>query len=79
MIGTAVALDEPGENSCEVCALTGLLCAQSNTKHNAEQRPRTEIAADVAAILVMAGVGSRSKSGRIQAEFCRIVGDIAPC
>jgi hypothetical protein len=65
MIGTAVALDAPGEKSWEVCAETRLLCAQNNTKHSTEQRPRNDIAADVSGILAM----QDSVLGPNQGEF----------
>jgi hypothetical protein len=50
MIGTAVALDTPGENSCEVCAEIGRLVAQDNPKHSTAQAPCSNHAADVARI-----------------------------
>jgi hypothetical protein len=50
MIGTAVALDTPGENSCEVCAETRPPLAQSNTVHSAKQAPRSNHRTDVSRI-----------------------------
>jgi hypothetical protein len=65
MIGIAVALDVPGENSCELCAETRLLCVQNNTKHRAKQIPRIVTATDVSAILIM----QASVLGSNQGEF----------
>jgi hypothetical protein len=52
MIGTAVAAEEPGENSCEVCAETGMPLVQNNPKHSAAKAPRNDNAVNVSRISV---------------------------
>jgi nitroreductase len=50
MIGTAVALEVPGENSCEVCAETAPPLAQSNAEHSTKQAPSNRQTGDVSRI-----------------------------
>jgi hypothetical protein len=66
MIGTAVAVDAPGEKSCEVCAETRLPLAQSNAKHSTKQAPRSRQAANVFRISVAM---QDAVLGRNQGEF----------
>jgi hypothetical protein len=79
MIGDAVELAVPGENSCEVCAETTLLLAQNNTKHSAAQRRRNEIIADVAGILACMETRFSTQIGAISSRFGPFVTPTAPC
>jgi hypothetical protein len=52
MIGTAVAVEAPGEKSCDVCAQTRSPLAQNNPKHSAARAPRNDNAVNVSRMCV---------------------------
>jgi hypothetical protein len=47
MIGVAVALEEPGENNCEVCAPTTELCSPEQAQSNITNAAARQTPADV--------------------------------
>jgi hypothetical protein len=80
MIGMAVAVDEPGENSCEVCAETGPPLAQSNAKHSTQQAPSNKQTGDVArsSDLMETAVLDRNQ-GKFKPAARRFVPPPEPC